>query len=302
MGKVYAQIYSLLRTNQKDLVKSLKELSEIGYDGVELMGTYTAGMTIPTYRQLLTDLKLDPLSSHGLRNEQDYDIAHEIGVRYTDIRPDVDDNGLENVLQQAEAMNEAGKLRAKHGLHGIIHNHSQELRWIKGEEGKRRVYDVLLANTDPEYVGFEFDVGWGAFAGADPVAIIKQYPGRFPLIHVKEATRTAQSDAELEHFPDEVLALGDPIFPENPQAGHTGIERGFSFFTAEQGRMLYNARTWNGKLGEGIIDWPALRDACEVQGTIAYVNEREWYGYPGGNDDPYIGAKDDCKYLRSLGL
>lgn len=299
-GKVYAQLYSLLRTNQKDLIPSLEKMSEIGYDGVELMGTYTAGMSVPEYKQFLADLKLDPISSHGLKGEKDYAIAQELGIRYTDIRAEIQDYTRDGVLKACEKMNEEGKLRAKYGMKAVLHNHSQEFRWIIGEEGKNRVYDVLISNTDPLYVNFEFDVGWGAFSGVNPVDFVKKYPGRFPLIHVKEANRVAVNDDELEHFPKEVLALGAPVQPEHPQAGQTGFERGFSFFSAEQARILYNCRTWNARLGEGIIDWKALTAACEAQGTVAYINEREYYGYEGGQDDPAICAKQDYDFLRSL--
>lgn len=299
-NKVYAQLYSLLRTNQKDLVKSLETFSSIGYDGVELMGTNTAGMSGSEYRMFLRDLKLNPISSHGLRGEKDFDLAAEIGVKYTDIRPDVEDNSREYILRECEVMNKEGKLRAKHGLKAVIHNHSQEFRWIKGEEGKTRVYDLLIANTDPLYVNFEFDVGWGAFAGVDPVEFVKIYPGRFPLIHVKEASRLAKYDEELEHFPKEVLALGKPITSEHPEAGQTDYARGFSFFSAEQAKLLYDARSWNGKLGEGIINWKALVEACEAQGTEAYISEREWYSYKGAKDDPVVCAKQDYEFLRSL--
>ena len=298
--KVYAQLYSLLRTNQKDLISSLEKMSEIGYDGVELMGTYTAGLRIEEYKKLLKDLHLDPISSHGLNGEADYAIAQQLGIRHTDIRAEMENCTRDCVLRAAQKMNEEGKLRAKYGMKAVLHNHSQEFRWITGEEGKTRVYDVLIENTDPFYVGFEFVGGWGAFSGVDPVDYVKKYPGRFPLIHVKEAGRVAVSDDELEHFPKEVLALGAPVKPEHPKAGQSGIERGFSFFSAEQARMLYEQRKWNCRLGEGIIDWKALVDVCEAQGTEAYISEREYYGYEGGKNDPAVCAKQDYEFLRSL--
>lgn len=299
-NKVYAQLYSLLRTNQEDLVKSLEKISEIGYDGVELMGTYTAGMTIQEYKKLLGDLHLDVISTHGLNGEQDYAIAQELGIRHTDIRADILDYTRDGVLKACEKMNEEGRLRARYGMKAVLHNHSQEFRWIEGEAGKTRVYDVLIANTDPVYVGYEFDVGWGAFSGVDPVEYVNKYPGRFPLIHVKEASRMAVNDGELEHFPEEVLALGNPVKPVHPQAGRSGIERGFSFFSAEQARMLYERRDWNCRLGEGIIDWKALAQACEAQGTEGYISEREYYSYDGGNGDAATCAKHDYDFLRSL--
>lgn len=299
-NKVYAQLYSLLRTNQKDLISSLEKISEIGYDGVELMGTYTAGMSISEYKKFLEELHLTPISTHGLNGEQDYAIAQELGIRYTDIRADIQSYTRDGVLRACEQMNEEGKIRAKYGMKAVLHNHSQEFRWIEGEEGKARVYDVLIENTDPVYVGFEFDVGWGAFSGVDPIEFVKKYPGRFPLIHVKEANRVAENDDELEHFPKEVLALGQPVKPVHPEAGQSGFERGFSFFSAQQARMLYECRTWNCRLGQGIIDWKALIAACEAQGTQAYISEREYYGYEGGNHDAALCAKHDYEFLRSL--
>ena len=298
-GKVYAQLYSFLRTNQEDLIPSLEAMSKIGYDGVELMGTYMAGMSVQEYKQFLKDLNLDPLSSHGLKGEEDFEIAQELGIRYTDIRAELTSYTRDAVLRACEEMNEAGKLRAEYGMKAVLHNHSQEFRWIEGEEGKTRAYDLLISNTDPAYVGFEFDVGWGAFSGVDPVEYVKKYPGRFPLIHVKETNRTARNDDELEHFPKEVLALGPPIQPVHPQAGKTGFERGCSFFSAEQARILYHSRDWNCRLGEGIIDWKALKDACEAQGTVAYVSEREYYSYEGGGD-AVTCAEHDYKFLRAL--
>ena len=299
-GKVYAQLYSFLRTNQEDLIPSLEAMSKIGYDGVELMGTYMAGMSVQEYKQFLKDLNLDPLSSHGLKGEEDFEIAQELGIRYTDIRAELTSYTRDAVLRACEEMNEAGKLRAEYGMKAVLHNHSQEFRWIEGEEGKTRAYDLLISNTDPAYVGFEFDVGWGAFSGVDPVEYVKKYPGRFPLIHVKETNRTARNDDELEHFPKEVLALGPPIQPVHPQAGKTGFERGCSFFSAEQARILYHSRDWNCRLGEGIIDWKALKDACEAQGTVAYVSEREYYSYEGGGGDAVTCAEHDYKFLRAL--
>lgn len=300
IGKVYAQLYSLLRTNQEDLIPALEKISEIGFDGVELMGTYMAGMSVQEYKQYLKNLKLDPISSHGLHDEADFAQMAELGIRYTDIRPMFRHNNYDEVMRACEQMNEAGKLRAKYGLKGVLHNHANELAWLEGKEGELRVYDLLLQNTDPTYVGFEFDVGWASFAGADVVEIVKKYPGRFPLIHVKEANRVAHSEEEFAHFPAAVLALGMPQHPKHPEAGTTGYARGFSFFSEAQAKLLYESRDWNARLGQGIIDWPALVEACNAQGTEAFVCEREYYSYPGGNGDAGTCAKHDFEYLRSL--
>ena len=84
-GKIYAQLYSILKTNQKRSLEALRQLSEIGYDRVELMGTNTCGMSNDEYKKLIQDLHLDPISSYNLKTEEDFAWGNEMGVRYTDI-------------------------------------------------------------------------------------------------------------------------------------------------------------------------------------------------------------------------
>ena len=299
-GKVFAQLYSLITTNNATeyVLPALEALSEIGYDGVELMGANDCGMTPEGFRRHLEALHLIPISSHNLTTEADFEFAEAMGIHYGDIRAEMPDSKLDTILRICEKMNADGALRLKHGIHAVYHNHSQEFRKIEGQE-ELYVYDVMLQNTDPKLVNFEFDVGWGAFSGAKPIDFIRKYPGRFPLIHVKEALRTANSDEELEHFPKDVLKLGPPIRPRNPKAATEGHLKYISLFTEEQARIMYGRRSWNGRLGTGIIDWKELAEACVAQGTVAFINEREHYGYS-PEDDEIVCARDDYNYLRNL--
>ena len=47
-------------------------------------------------------------------------------------------------------------------------------------------YDVLLKNCDPKKVTFEMDCGWVRVAKQDPVDLMKKYPYRFTMLHVKD--------------------------------------------------------------------------------------------------------------------
>ena len=91
-------------------------------------------------------------------------------------------------MEAAETLNGIGAAMAPYGLKAAFHNHANEFIKI----GDTTVYNILIENTDPSLVSFQFDVGWGQFAGADCPAIIRKYPGRFPLIHVKECDRIAR--------------------------------------------------------------------------------------------------------------
>jgi sugar phosphate isomerase/epimerase len=47
-------------------------------------------------------------------------------------------------------------------------------------------YDILLAASDPDLVKIELDLFWIVKGGGDPLAYFAKYPGRFPLVHVKD--------------------------------------------------------------------------------------------------------------------
>ncbi|HEV8150049.1 MAG TPA: sugar phosphate isomerase/epimerase, partial [Gemmatimonadales bacterium] len=50
--------------------------------------------------------------------------------------------------------------------------------------------DLLLRETDPKLVSFELDLYWIAKAGKDPLNYFARWPGRFPLVHVKDMDAT----------------------------------------------------------------------------------------------------------------
>src|SRR6266852_8146824 len=55
-------------------------------------------------------------------------------------------------------------------------------------------YDFLLAETDPKLVKMELDLCWMTVAGRDPVEYCNRYPGRFPLVHVKDFSTKAPAN------------------------------------------------------------------------------------------------------------
>ena len=79
--------------------------------------------------------------------------------------------------------NRFGKqLRDEYGLTFCYHNHGYEFE--KYESGT--LFDYIVQNTDPKYVSFELDILWTVFPGQDPVALLKKYPKRFKLMHLKD--------------------------------------------------------------------------------------------------------------------
>jgi len=90
----------------------------------------------------------------------------------------------EGYKTEAEVMNRLGKRLKKRGLKYVYHNHNFEFERFGDVCGQ----DILFEYTDPEYVNFQLDTFWIAFAGLDPVEYIKKFAGRCPVMHLKDMT------------------------------------------------------------------------------------------------------------------
>lgn len=90
---------------------------------------------------------------------------------------------LDDAKKAVETFNKVGKqLHDDFGLTFCYHNHGYE--FVKHENGT--LMDYIIQNTTPQYVSFELDILWAFFPGGDPAALIKKYPKRFKLMHMKD--------------------------------------------------------------------------------------------------------------------
>jgi sugar phosphate isomerase/epimerase len=92
-----------------------------------------------------------------------------------------EDTTLDEVKAEAERIN-AGidKLEAL-GMSMFMHNHCGE---FEATFDGRPLFDVVM-ELCPK-LRTEFDVYWAQAAGADPVAVVRQYAGRMPMIHLRD--------------------------------------------------------------------------------------------------------------------
>jgi len=81
-----------------------------------------------------------------------------------------------------DKLDRAGREYRAQGLTFGYHNHYIEFVPVDGIVP----YDYLLANTDPALVKIEIDIGWLAYAGADPVACLRRHAGRVFACHLKD--------------------------------------------------------------------------------------------------------------------
>ncbi|NEB06961.1 TIM barrel protein, partial [Streptomyces sp. SID13726] len=97
--------------------------------------------------------------------------------------------GLENVLATADAMDRLGERSVANGTGKLFgHNHDQEFNTKYEYNGElTSAWEILVAETNPEYVAFELDTAWAANAGVDVPALIDEYGDRIELLHIKDA-------------------------------------------------------------------------------------------------------------------
>lgn len=180
------QLYTVRDECAKDFVGTLEKVAKIGYKGVELSSTYS--LSGAELRKVLGDIGLKCAGNH-MPGERDLrkliDFNSELGCSYV-WGPCIPGDKLPKDEAECIAMatyaNKVGAELKESGIHLYYHNHSQEFEKIKG----KYILDWLYENTDPELVMTEIDVMWVQYAGIDPASYIRKYPGRCPLVHIKD--------------------------------------------------------------------------------------------------------------------
>jgi sugar phosphate isomerase/epimerase len=143
-------------------------------------------------RAALKTAGLDAPSAHvPIETARDHwpralEAAHVIGHKYLVVAwlPEKERGALDGYRTAADLFNRVGEQANAAGLRFAYHNHAFEFARLEG----RIPYDVLLERCDPRYVAFEMDLYWITKGGQDPLGYFARWPGRFPMVHVKDST------------------------------------------------------------------------------------------------------------------
>jgi sugar phosphate isomerase/epimerase len=191
------ELFTVRQQCEHDFPGTLERVAAIGYKEVELFEFY--GRTPSEIRRLLRSAGLVAPSSHTLpyslsagdqlsevksRWEVLVEFAGEVGVHYLggSVGGVSSRNPLEDYKRLADLMNAVGEQCQRAGLQFAYHNLNVEFR----DYGGVIPYDWLLRHTDAQTVQLEIDCYWLTRAGRDPVEYFTKYPGRIPLLHVKD--------------------------------------------------------------------------------------------------------------------
>lgn len=223
------QLYSLRNEFKTEVPGTLDMVESWGIREIEGGGTY--GLSMDEFKKLLRENKLKMVSVGADYNQLKenpqaaVDNAKAFGAKYVVCYwiPHEDDNvfTIDHMKEAVEVFNRAGKLLAENGLSLCYHPHGYEFRSYQGGT----LFDYLAEKTDPKYFNFEMDVFWVKHPGQDPVALLKKYPKRFLLMHLKDrkhgtpGNQNGRADVET----NVVLGTGDvgiaEIMKEAKKAG-----------------------------------------------------------------------------------
>ena len=192
------QLYSLrMMPDSLDVV--LGHVADAGYRGVETIGDH--GLSASALQELLDKHSLQAISTHrsldALEKELDSIITFNqaignqvITIPYLaqELRP-TDAKGWEAL---GTRFGKLGKECATAGIRLLYHNHDFEMKRIDG----KLMIEWLLDSTDPAYLQWEPDLAWIVRGGEDPVALLQQYAGRCPRIHVKDLSPAGTNEEE----------------------------------------------------------------------------------------------------------
>jgi len=242
--RVGLQLYTVRSEMPKDFDGTIAKVAETGYKEVEFAGYFDH--TPEQVRGVVDKNGLTAPSAHFAYDivankwPETLEAAHVIGHKYL-VCPWIDEKQrtADGWKRATELFNKAGEASEKAGIQFCFHNHSYEFAPVEGLGGKL-AYDYLLEETNPKYVKMEMDLCWISVAKKDPVAYFKKYPGRFPLVHVK-----------------------DYVYDPNATSSYAGAT----------GSVVFKGRLED--VGKGTIDWKRILSHSDTAGIKHYFVEND---------------------------
>ena len=184
------EMYSVRDALGKDPAGTVRAIAAMGYEGLEFYAPYFAWSEAQAkdMRKLLDELRIRCFSTH---NDSDYfsgdklqhaqEVNLILGSKYMVMASSHAKPGLDGWREVADTLNAAAEKLEPRGLKAGYHNHQPEFTLTDGV----RPMEILAKNTKPS-VMLQLDVGTCIEAGTDPVAWIKEHPGRIRSMHCKD--------------------------------------------------------------------------------------------------------------------
>ena len=180
--------YTFRNSFAKNFTATLDTIKSFGINNVEFSNLF--GQTPEKIRAEL-DARGMFCTSYGVSYEDALNKTHEVariakvlGADFVRVAwiPHTGEFTKELTEKTAKDFNTIGSILIEYDLTFCYHNHGYEF----GSIGNGTLFDLLLQKTDPRFVSYEMDILWVHIADVNPAELLKKYPDRFRLMHVKD--------------------------------------------------------------------------------------------------------------------
>ncbi len=270
--KIGLQVYSVRDDAAADFAATMKKIKDMGYEGVELAGSY--GLSAEEIKKVLDEVGLEAISAHIPLDDMEKDpdgvfaFYKQIGCRFAAVpwlgeerRP-----GTPRFEETVASIRKIGAKAKEYGIQLLYHNHDFEFVKVDGEYA----LDMLYRVVEPEYLATEIDTCWVKVGGEDPASYIKKYKGRAPIVHLKDFYMEDGADKDGMY---ELI----------------GVDK------KANARSAFELRC----VGHGMQFFPGIIAASEEAGAGWVIVEQD---RPSQGLAPMECADISRKYLRSIGL
>jgi sugar phosphate isomerase/epimerase len=210
------QLYTIRDAMTEDALGSLKKVADMGYKYVELAGYSDGkfyGMVPSEFKKVVNDLGMEVISSHtmveaeGITMENAQKMADDhaaLDAKYC-VQPWINepDRNVESYKKMIADWNKVGEIMKGVGIQFGYHNHNFEFKPV---DGMVPYFDIFLKEMDADLITMELDCYWATKAGQNPVEMFNKYPGRFQLLHFKDATE--KSEPYFDVVKDDITSVG----------------------------------------------------------------------------------------------
>lgn len=225
--KIGLQLFSVRDEMAEDPKGTLITLKEMGYEDFETYGfdpeTGTIyGYSVTAFKALLDELGLTVTSGHygfaGLMESSPEEVSAYVEkcisaaktlespyLTWPFVLEDYrNQSGFERL---AKLLNQIGQQVTEAGLGFAYHNHGYEFEDWGGTTG----YNIILENTNPNWVKLQLDMYWAVHSGKIPQELVAAQPGRYVMWHIKDMHKESRDYTEMgQGSIDYSIMLPDP--------------------------------------------------------------------------------------------
>jgi sugar phosphate isomerase/epimerase len=230
------QLYSLRDETKTDFARTVAEVAEIGYTGVELAGY--GNLDAAGANRALRDAGLAVAGMHvlreRLRHEFNQVVEEALLLGTTEIVcpwwPPEEFLSVSVVEQIGRELDEIGSRLHEHGLLLSFHHHRAEFRRLEGKP----LLSWLLGAAAPRNLGLELDTYWAHVGDYAPEKFLYEQGERVRLLHMKDEKVIGDGPVNFAPIIEAVQKIGaaewyiieQETFDEAPYASlRTSLER-----------------------------------------------------------------------------